>query len=59
MMNSTFNPTCVNNAPVNDYVYVCILPGTTVVSDFWGTNILLGSEGLTEHTIVHCVGFVV
>ena len=59
MTNSTFNPTCANNGSGNDYVYVYILPGTTIVSDCWGTNIHLGNEGPTEHTIEQCVSFVV
>ena len=38
MTNSTFNPTCSDNVSVNEYVYVCILPGTTIVTDCWGVQ---------------------
>jgi len=40
------------------YMYVCILSGTTIVSDCCGTNNPLGNEGATEHTIEQCVSFV-
>jgi len=39
-------------------MYVCILLGTTIISDYWGTNIRLGNEGLAEHNIEPCVVFV-
>jgi len=38
MTNSTVNPTCPDNVSLNEYVYVCILPGTTIISDCWGVQ---------------------
>ena len=34
-MNSLFNQTCVGNGSLNEYVYVCIIPSTTIVNDCW------------------------
>ena len=61
MTNSTFNSTCADNGPVNEYVYVCMyvcmLPSTPIVSDCWGSNICLINEGLAHHTTEHCIIF--
>ena len=44
------------------YMFVCMckcmLPGTTIVNDCWGSNIRLGNEGLTDHTVKPCISFV-
>jgi len=55
--NKMFNPTCADNGSVNEYVYVDIIPGTTIVGECWGSNFHLGSEGLAYHTIEHSVSF--
>jgi hypothetical protein len=39
-------------------MYVCILPGTTVVSECWVSSFRLGSEELAYHTVEHSVSFV-
>jgi len=66
-MNSIFNPTSTDNGSVNEYVcvcmmyvcwYVCMYPAWHHNHHCWMSNIRLGNEGLTDHTVEHCVGFV-
>ena len=43
---------------MNMYMYVCILCGTTIVSDCWGFSIRLDNEGLMNHPVELYIGFV-
>jgi len=38
-------------------MYVCVLCGTTIVSDCCVSNIRLSNKELMDHTIECCVGF--